>query len=270
MSKSNILPFNYNGHQLSTITDGNGDIWFVAKEVADILEYSDAYEMTKRLDDDEKLNRRIAGTGQRRDTTLINESGLYSSILNCTKPEAKPFKKWVTGEVLPMIRKTGSYTAAKITPADKAKFDMSLKLARVAMVELNMAPSGRLMLLKQVETNFDLPATLPNYADDNNGSANGSMEATSLTELLREFDSGISAKKANDVLLCMGFLKEASRPSTKTPDKVRYFKVIDGDGLKFGKNMTSTSNPRETQPLWYRDTFSELLALVVDNSKSAA
>lgn len=164
----------------------------------------------------------------------------------------------------------GAAPLSSAKPSERLKFDMSLKLARVAMVELNMAPSGRLMLLKQVETKFDLPATLPNYAEDNNGSANGSMEATSLTELLHEFASTLSARKANDVLLGLGFLKEASRPSTKTPNKVTKFKVIDGDGLKFGKNMTSTSNPRETQPLWYRDTFSELLTLIVDNAKTAA
>lgn len=268
--KNSITPFNYNGHQLSTITDDQGEIWFVAKEVSEILDYADTFDMTKRLDDDEKLNRRIAGAGQRREMTLINESGLYASILNCTKPEAKPFKKWVTSEVLPTIRKTGSYTAKKVTSEDKSKFDMTLKLARVAMAELNMAPSGRLMILKSVEKNYGLPETLPNYAEDNNGSANGSMEATSLTELLHEHDSNISTQKANATLLGIGFLKEVTRPSSKTPSKPKKFKVIDGDGLKYGKNMTSTSNPRETQPLWYRDTFSDLLSLISSNSQSAA
>jgi len=103
-----ITPFNYNGHQLSTITDEQGEIWFIAKEVAEILEYSDAGKMCERLDGDEKQNRQIRGFGPRGVIT-INESGLYSAILGSAKPEAKPFKKWVTSKVLPSIRKTGGY-----------------------------------------------------------------------------------------------------------------------------------------------------------------
>lgn len=108
--KHDITPFNYNGHQLSTITDEHGEVWFIAKEVAEILDYSDAHEMTTRLDPDEKQNRQIAGFGNRGVTT-ISESGLYSAILGSTKQEAKPFKKWVTSEVLPSIRRTGGYSA---------------------------------------------------------------------------------------------------------------------------------------------------------------
>lgn len=127
-----VTPFSYNGKTLSTITDEQGDVWFVAKEVAQILEYSDAYEMTKRLDDDEKSNRRVAGLGPAtggKGILLINESGLYSAILGSTKPEAKPFKKWVTSEVLPSIRKTGKYetkeqpvkrTAPRLSEATRA------------------------------------------------------------------------------------------------------------------------------------------------------
>lgn len=128
--KQSIQPFNYNGHQLSTITDEHGEIWFVAKEVAEILEYSDAHKMCERLEDDEKQNRQIRGFGPRGVTT-INESGLYSAILGSTKPEAKPFKKWVTSEVLPSIRKTGSYTAASV-PKPLAAPDLFPKYFKVA------------------------------------------------------------------------------------------------------------------------------------------
>lgn len=109
---NNIVPFNFENHPVSVITDGNGEPWFVAKEVAAILDYSDAEAMTRRLDDDEKSNRQIVGLGSPtggKGITLINESGLYSAILGSTKPEAKPFKRWVTHDVLPSIRKTGKY-----------------------------------------------------------------------------------------------------------------------------------------------------------------
>lgn len=87
----------------------DGDPWFIAKEIADILGYYDTENMTRRLDDDERLNRQFGGSGQNRDMTIINESGLYSAIMGSKKPEAKKFKKWVTSEVLPSIRKTGAY-----------------------------------------------------------------------------------------------------------------------------------------------------------------
>ena len=117
--------------KVRTIDNDDGEPWFVAKDVSDALGYSEAYEMTKNLDDDEKHNRQIAGHGNQL-FTLINESGLYNGIMGSKKAKAKVFKKWVTSEVLPSIRKTGGYgqlpqqpmpamlptTAAKITLND--------------------------------------------------------------------------------------------------------------------------------------------------------
>lgn len=106
---NDLIPYNFNGQRLRVLLDDNGEPWFIAMEAAEILGYSDAYEMTKRLDDEEKQNRQIAGFGPR-GVTIINESGLFSSILGSIKPDAKPFKRWVTGDVLPSIRRTGSYS----------------------------------------------------------------------------------------------------------------------------------------------------------------
>lgn len=116
---SNILPFNsspdelrpfyFNGMTLRAMLI-DGEPWFVAMDVANVLEYTDGQAMTRRLDSDEIQNRQIVGFGNR-GANLINESGLYSAILGSRKPEAKAFKKWVTSEVLPAIRKTGSYNA---------------------------------------------------------------------------------------------------------------------------------------------------------------
>lgn len=114
--KHEVVPFSYNGMPLSAITGSDGEPWFIAKDVSGILEYSDAHEMCSRIDEDDKQNRQIPGFGNR-GVIVINESGLYTAILGSTKPEAKPFKKWITSEVLPSIRKTGSYSETKVTPA---------------------------------------------------------------------------------------------------------------------------------------------------------
>ncbi|VTU29842.1 BRO-N domain-containing protein [Variovorax sp. PBL-E5] len=95
------------GMKLRSLGRG-GEAWLLAMDVSKALDYSDAFEMTKRLDDDEKQNLQIAGFGSR-GVTLINESGLYSAILGSHKPEAKAFKKWVTSVVLPTIRQHGAY-----------------------------------------------------------------------------------------------------------------------------------------------------------------
>lgn len=83
--------------------------YFVAKNIAEILGYSDTQAMTRRLDDDEINTCTDNSSGQDRAISIINESGLYNAILGSKKPEAKAFKKWVTSEVLPTIRKKGIY-----------------------------------------------------------------------------------------------------------------------------------------------------------------
>ena len=87
----------------------DGEPWFVAGDIAKILDYRSAYDMTRILDEDERGTQIVRTLGGNQRATIINESGLYSSILRSRKPEAKKFKKWVTGEVLPTIRKHGSY-----------------------------------------------------------------------------------------------------------------------------------------------------------------
>ena len=94
----------------------DGDPWFVGKDVADILGYADTDQaLRKRVDNEDKLTRQIDGGGQKRNVTIINESGLYALILSSKLQNAKKFKRWVTAEVLPAIRKTGTYTAPLTT-----------------------------------------------------------------------------------------------------------------------------------------------------------
>ena len=92
------------------ITDQNGDPWFIAKDVCEILGFDHAPSAIRALDEDERNTVRIShGNRGNPNATIINESGLYSLILKSRKPEAKRFKKWVTKDVLPSIRKHGGY-----------------------------------------------------------------------------------------------------------------------------------------------------------------
>lgn len=102
--------FNYNGYKVRTIQK-DGEPWWVLKDVCEVLGLSSPHKVFERLDDDEKGRNQIPTLGGEQEMTVINESGLYNVILRSDKPEAKPFRKWVTSEVLPSIRKNGGYIA---------------------------------------------------------------------------------------------------------------------------------------------------------------
>ena len=105
--------FNFSGQDVRIITI-NDEPWFVGKDVADILGYSNSRKaLSDHVDDEDKGVTKSDTLGGNQNITIINESGLYSLILKSKKPEAKQFKRWVTSEVLPTIRKHGAYMTDK-------------------------------------------------------------------------------------------------------------------------------------------------------------
>ena len=100
--------FNFHGQEVRTLTI-DGEPWFVGKDVADILGYQNGSRDINRHVDDEDRQNYQNGTFGNRGVTVINESGLYSLILSSKLPQAKDFKRWVTSEVLPSIRKQGGF-----------------------------------------------------------------------------------------------------------------------------------------------------------------
>jgi prophage antirepressor-like protein len=130
--ENKLTIFNYEQNEVKTILDDKFEIWFLAKDVCNILELTEVSKFMERLDDDEKLIRKIFASGQIRDMWFINESGLYNLVLSSNKKEAKKFSKWVRAEVLPSIRKTGSYNYQplnQLLPAEiKARNSIALKI----------------------------------------------------------------------------------------------------------------------------------------------
>ena len=117
--------------EIRTVTI-DGEPWFVGKDVADILEYTNtAKAIRDHVDDEDKLTERIVLSGQNREVIFINESGLYSLILSSKMPNAKKFKHWVTSEVLPAIRKTGSYQMQNLSVEMKAILMHDEKLVKI-------------------------------------------------------------------------------------------------------------------------------------------
>lgn len=112
-SVSQLTNFTYEGQSMEAVSI-DGEPWFVAASVSRILNYRSAPDMTRRLDESDKGYAEVRTPGGIQKVTVINESGLYDSIFRSNSIGAKPFRRWVTAEVLPQIRKTGSYSA---TPA---------------------------------------------------------------------------------------------------------------------------------------------------------
>lgn len=107
MSNS-MIPFEFEGNDVRVV-EIDGDPWFVASDVSVILGYAQTNNMNKLIDSDDKSKRVLQNGGNYQNQSLINESGVYSAIFGSKNPEAKKFKKWVTSEVLPSIRKHGGY-----------------------------------------------------------------------------------------------------------------------------------------------------------------
>lgn len=107
--------FNFENHEVRSLLI-NSEPWFVGKDVADVLGYKNTKDaLAKHVDAEDKLGSQIATSGQNRNMVIINESGLYSLVLSSKLPSAKKFKRWVTSEVLPALRKTGQYQVKELS-----------------------------------------------------------------------------------------------------------------------------------------------------------
>lgn len=110
----------------------DGEVWFVAKDVCDILELSDVSMATRSLDKDEKGTSKVCTLGGIQDMTIISEPGLYKLAFKSRKPEAKKFVRWVTHEVLPAIRRTGRYSVYE-TPIETEQ-SVETRLQRIGLI----------------------------------------------------------------------------------------------------------------------------------------
>lgn len=115
---SELKVFNFHDNNVRTI-DFNGAVWFVLKDVCNVLGLSNARMVHDRLSEDVSSTYPLQTAGGRQNFIIINEDGLYDVVLESRKPEAREFRKWVTRDVIPSIRKTGSYSVTGYTPSQQ-------------------------------------------------------------------------------------------------------------------------------------------------------
>lgn len=178
VNTTNNQVFNFGDYQVRTVIK-EGEPWFVAKDVCEVLEIQNTTQAMSRLDEEE---RSIFNIGRQGMTNIINESGLYSLILTSRKPEAKAFKKWVTSEVLPSIRKQGKYEVKPTVPQSYSQ--ALLEAGRLAAIVEQQE-----LLVKQQKEALILAAPKVEYVDNFVERGNN----RSLTDVAKELE--ISAKE---------------------------------------------------------------------------
>ncbi|OMF21872.1 BRO family protein [Paenibacillus sp. FSL H8-0259] len=198
--------FTYESAEVRTVTV-KGEPWFVAKDVCAVLDVGNPSQALTRLDDDERntiiLNEGIRGNPN---VTIVSESGLYSLILGSRKPEARAFKRWITHEVIPSIRKTGMYAT------DALLDDPDLLLKTVT--RLAEERRGRLEAEAKIAAQAPKVEAFDTFID-----ADGTMTVDQVAKML-----GMKPRVLRDTLRARKLIRQDGLPFQRfTP---RYFEVI--------------------------------------------
>ena len=154
--------------EVRTLTTEKGETFFVGKDVADALGYTNTPKAIRdHVDDDDKLTERFVLSGQTRSVIIINESGLYALVLSSKLPQAKEFKRWVTAEVLPQIRQTGGYIPTRnphtgVALTDSEMVEAANKIVARTISRANL-PADDCFTASQVAESLDITANMLNH-----------------------------------------------------------------------------------------------------------
>lgn len=197
-----IQQFDFKGAALRTLTDEAGEPWFVAKDVCDVLELSNVGQALARLDDDEKSSITLNdGTPGNPNRAIVSESGLYALVLASRKPEAHEFKRWVTHEVLPQIRRTGGYI-----PTTDVDDDMTI-LAKAVMIGQRTMEAQKQRIAEQQTRIVELEPKA-RFADAV-AASDGTCLIGELAKMLRQNGLDIGQNRLFEILRQDGYLGKA-------------------------------------------------------------
>ncbi|WP_270982417.1 phage antirepressor [Streptococcus agalactiae] len=219
--------YNFKGQEVRTVTINN-EPWFVGKDVAEILKYKEPNKaITRHVDGDDRMKRPISDElGRKQETYIINESGLYSLILSSKLPQAKEFKRWVTSEVLPSIRKNGMFATDELL--DNPDF------AIATLQKLKEEREAKKLLEAQIEA--DRPKVL--FADAVSAS-HTSILVGELAKLLKQNGVNIGATRLFTWLRKHGYLikrngRDWNMPTQKSVElgliRVKETSITHSDG----------------------------------------
>ena len=229
--------FQYEGKQVRTV-EKDGETWWVLKDVCEVLQIKNPTDVWKRLDEDERARFNLGRQGE---GTIINESGLYHVILRSDKPQAKPFRRWVTKEVLPEIRRKGSYGENRAVAA------LAEQVGQLVEMVTKMADDlyGR----KEPEQIRLIPLER--------------KETYSASELLKYNGVRMSVYEFNQMMEEKGYMEEIVLRSLRK-GKERRCKVLTEKGLPYGENREQIRCNKGHQPGYYPECFLVLVEKITE------
>lgn len=214
---NDVTTFNFRSHNVRTVLK-DGEPWFVAKDVCDVLNLSDTSMTLQSLDDDEKGTSTVCTLGGNQTMLTVNESGLYALVFKSRKPQAKEFRKWVTAEVLPALRKTGKYEMQKVSsmPAqppireevEARRFKAAQDILKTGyeMAQI-FGLTGNQALLKADKVTRQLSNISPMALLEIELKSPDNEALMIATEIGKRLDPAVSAKAVNLALAAMDFME---------------------------------------------------------------
>lgn len=207
--------FNFEQNEVRTVLV-NDEPYFVGKDVAGILGYSNTKDaLSRHVDSEDKTGSRITTSGQSREMTIINESGMYSLILKSKLPNARKFKRWVTSEVLPAIRKNGAYLT------DQKAYDITHNPDSLADLLLQ---AGEQLKQKDLVIQEMEPKAL--FTDAVRGSVNSCLVAE-LATILKQNGINIGQNRLFEWLRDNEYLCRDGRRKNKPTQRSMDLKIMD-------------------------------------------
>lgn len=194
-----IQTFHFNAATLRALTDTAGDPWFVAKDVCDILGHSNVSMALDRLDDDERSKFNLGRQGK---TNIVNEAGLYALVLGSRKPEAREFRRWVTHEVLPQIRRTGGYIPTTDTDDDMTILAKAVLVAQKTIELKNQQLRTKDKQIKELEPKAQALDTFTNVEDR--------LLVRDAAKILSNSGTVISEKRLREWMAANGWIYKAN------------------------------------------------------------
>lgn len=228
MDTNQITRFDFHGANVRLLTDEQGEPWFVAKDICDVLELTNVGEALRALDDDEKNTIRIyEGTAGNPYKATISESGFYRLVLRSRKPVAKEFQRWVTHEVLPQIRRTGGYIPVSDTDDEK------LILAKaVGIFQRTVREKDRIIETQRGELKTMKPLAMLGEAFVG---TDGTMSVTQAARHLQTIDHTMSRDTIYGILRGAGYIE--AKGNSPTMKAIRPGYLVAKQYVKEGRKL---------------------------------
>ena len=194
-----IQRFDFRGASLRTLTDEEGEPWFVLKDCMSILDLGNPTETVKMFDDDEfSTTEVIDSIGRRQQAYIISEPGLYRLVMRSRKPEAKEFQRWVTHEVLPQIRRTGGYIPTSESDSDEDIMARAVLVARKTIERKNQQIASQQSRIVELEPKARFA--------DSVAASDGTCLVGELAKMLRQNGMDIGQNRLFRLLQADGYL----------------------------------------------------------------